>query len=184
MAQFIYSRVSTNEQDTGNQTLELVRRFPEAKLVEEIASGAKIRPKLSELLKTLGTGDTLIVYALDRLGRKCGELVVLLDDLQKRGIILVSVREGIDLGSIGGRFVAQIFAALGEMERNLISERTRTALAAKKSQGAVLGRPLKHTPAMLEQMRSLRSDGATVREISLQVGMSVGRVCELLKVPA
>lgn len=184
MTQFIYSRVSTDQQDTQNQTLDLVRRFPEAVLVEEIASGAKLRPKLSELLKSLQTGDTLIVYALDRLGRKCGELVVLLDDLQKRGIILVSVREGIDLGSIGGRFVAQIFAALGEMERSLISERTKTALAAKKSQGKVLGRPLKHTPAMLEQMRTLRADGSTVREISAQVGLSIGRVSELLKIPA
>ncbi|MCA3086294.1 MAG: recombinase family protein [Rhodocyclaceae bacterium] len=66
MAQFIYSRVSTDQQDTQNQALDLVRRFPEAVLVEEIASGAKVRPKLSELLKSLQTGDTLIVYALDR----------------------------------------------------------------------------------------------------------------------
>jgi DNA invertase Pin-like site-specific DNA recombinase len=181
MTRFIYSRVSTDRQDTQNQLSSLAARYPDARLIEETASGSRHRPRLDHLLISLAPNDTLIVAALDRLGRRCSDLVALLDDLIARKINLISVRENIDLSSISGRFIAQVFSAFAEMERNLISERTRTALAAKKAQGVRLGRPQKITPAIQTQVRLHRSHGLSFKEISSLLGLSIGATFKAAK---
>lgn len=87
---FIYSRVSTGNQDATNQTTNLKQQFPHAEVIEETASGGKARPALERLVQELQSGDTLVVAALDRLGRKTSEILLLVEDLEKRGIILRS----------------------------------------------------------------------------------------------
>ncbi len=129
---YTYSRTSTSSQDTANQTVQLQQMFPNAIIVEETASGIKSRPELEKLVKKLEAGDTLAVAALDRLGRKTSEILILIEDLQKRGVILKSIREGIDYSTITGKLVTQILCPVAELERNIISQRTRLALAAKR----------------------------------------------------
>lgn len=176
--EYIYSRVSTEEQVTLSQLHELKRRYPRAIVVEENASGAKARPKLESLLAALNSGDTLAIYALDRLGRRCGELVLLLDTLTTRGVVLVSLRESIDMSTLGGRFIGQVFAALSELERGLISERTKAALQARRASGQRLGRPNK---IATDVVLKLSGEGVSVVSIAATLGVSESGIRRVLK---
>jgi len=178
---YIYSRVSTDKQETQNQLSSLKETFPTAAVFEEIASGAKARPVLQTLLASLQRGDTLIVAALDRLGRRTSEVLMLIEDLERRGVILKSIREGVDYSTIAGRLVTQILCACAEMERRLISERTKMALDARKKAGVKLGGPSKYSLETVTHVRGLRAQGQTVREIAKATGMSPSRVSQLCK---
>jgi putative DNA-invertase from lambdoid prophage Rac len=177
--QYIYSRVSTDRQETENQTSRLKEMYPNAAIVEEIASGAKGRPLLTNLIATLQKGDHLIVYALDRLGRRTVEVLQLIEALDRKGIVLISLREGVDYSTLTGRLVTQILISVSEMERGLISERTKAALAARKKLGVKLGVKPKFLPETVEQAHRLKALGLKVREISMQTGMSLSRVSQL-----
>lgn len=177
--QYIYSRVSTDKQETANQLSKLKELFPGAAVFEEVASGAKSRPVLQTLLGCLQAGDVLIVAALDRLGRRTSEVLGLIEDLERRGVILKSIREGVDYSTIAGRLVTQILCACAEMERRLISERTKLALEARKKAGTKLGPPTKYSIETVLRVRNLRAQGTTVREIAKVVGMSASRVSQI-----
>lgn len=179
MKRYIYARTSTNMQDTENQTTLLLNQFPDAEVIQEIASGGKARPKLTELIGRLEKGDTLIVAALDRLGRKTVEILSLIEDLDRRGVILKSQREGIDYGSISGRLVVQILVSVAELEKSLISQRTKAALEAKRQQGIVGGRRPKYTLQQIAEVKTLRANGVTLKEIAYKTGISVARVHQL-----
>ena len=178
---YIYSRVSTDKQETQNQLSSLKETFPDAAVYEEVASGAKARPVLQSLLGALQTGDVLIVAALDRLGRRTSEVLALIEDLESRGVILKSVREGVDYSTIAGRLVTQILCACAEMERRLISERTKTALEARRKAGVKLGGPAKYSPETVQNVRNLRGQGLTVRKVAGLTGVSASRVSQLCK---
>ncbi len=173
---FIYSRVSTGLQDNTNQTLRLREMYPHAIVIEEVGSGGKQRPELEKLLQRLQPGDELIVFALDRLGRRASEILLLVEDLDRRKIILKSIRESLDFSTISGRFVFQIMAALSEMERRLISERTKQAMDTKRKQGAVFGRPRLYAQDLVEKARRLRAEGMTLQAIANETKMSIARV--------
>ncbi len=180
--QYIYSRVSTERQKAENQTLNLKAKYPDAVVFEETASGAKVRPVLETLIgHVLKPGDSLIVAALDRLGRRTSEVLALIEDLSRRGITLISVREGVDYSTITGKLVTQILCSVAEMERNLISERTRDALAAKKAQGVKLGARPKIPAETVARVRELRREGRKFQEIADLTGVSLGRVHTLCK---
>lgn len=181
MAQYVYARVSTQSQETENQIINLKRQFPDAVFVEEVASGAKVRPELEKLVQRLQRGDELIVSSLDRLGRKTAEILTLIDSLEKRGIILKSLREGLDYSTISGRLVTQILVSVSELERSLISQRTKSALAAKREKGIVGGRPKIHNDEVVNHAKKLRAEGRSLSEISRQVGISKTRLHQLLK---
>jgi len=181
MRQFIYARTSTDRQDNQNQILLLQRQYPDAEVVQEVASGGRARPKLAELVERLEKGDMLIIGSLDRLGRRMVEVISLVEQLTNRGVLLRSLREGIDYGTVSGKLIFQVLASVAELERSLISERTKAALAAKRAQGIVGGRPRVYSDEVFAKARQLRSDGKTLTEISKLTGMSTGRLCQILK---
>lgn len=181
MKRYIYTRVSTGFQDTQNQTQLLAQQFPDAEIVEEVASGGKARPKLTELISRLEKGDTLIVAALDRLGRKTVEILSLIEDLDKRGVVLKSLREGVDYASISGRLVVQILVSVAELEKSLISQRTKAALEAKRQQGIFGGRKPKFSKELVDQAMTLRASGVTLKAIAQQLNMSIARVQQLTR---
>lgn len=176
---FIYSRVSTGGQDAANQTTNLKQMFPFADVVEEVASGGKNRPALERLVQQLQPGDTLVVAALDRLGRRTSEILLLVEDLERRGVILKSVRESIDFSTIAGRLVCQILISVSEMERRIISERTKLALAAKRKMGIIGGRRAKYTQQQVDHVRTLRKQGVKLKDISARTGISISRIHQL-----
>lgn len=106
-------------------------------------SGAKTdRPGLAKCLATLRSGDILVVWRLDRLGRSMRHLITLVEDLRNKGIGFRSINEGaIDMTCAAGELIFNIFSALAQFERRLIQERTKAGLAAARARGRNGGRP-------------------------------------------
>lgn len=172
MSDYVYSRVSTDEQTTAGQLVTLLGKYPNARIVSETASGAKSRPMLTKLIAELVKGDRLIVVALDRLGRRTSEVLKLIEDLEQRGVVLVSEREGVDYSTPVGRLVTQILVSVAEMERAMIAERTRAGLKAAREQGRIGGRPRSYSSEQLGCALELLKSGLTSRAVSAKTGIS------------
>lgn len=170
-----YVRVSTDKQGATGlgataQTDAIVGRYPDAEIVVEVASGGKTRPELERLLPTLTSEDTLVVAKLDRIGRSTIDVISKLTDLTDRGVTVVVLDLGLDTSTPSGRFSATVLAAAAELERNLISQRTKDALAAAKRRGVVPGP--KSDPSLMSAVRSALLAGDSVPDIVAQHGVS------------
>jgi DNA invertase Pin-like site-specific DNA recombinase len=136
-----YARVSTNEQNLDLQLKELKDVGCEEVFSDKTQGGKSQRPGLATCLESLKTGDTLVVWRLDRLGRTMPHLVSLVTSLQEHGIGFKSLRDGvIDTTTASGELVFHIFAALAQFERALIRERTQAGLSAARARGRKGGR--------------------------------------------
>jgi DNA invertase Pin-like site-specific DNA recombinase len=141
---FGYARVSTDDQDLSLQIDALTQQgIPQTAIFLDKVSGAKTeRPGLARCLKALTSGDILVVWRLDRLGRSMQHLITLVEELRSKGIGFRSLNEGaIDTTSASGELIFNIFSALAQFERRLIQERTRAGLAAARARGRCGGRP-------------------------------------------
>ena len=167
-----YARVSTRDQTTELQTEALSAAGCERVFEDQTSGSREDRPGLSSALDYLRTGDTLVVWKLDRLGRTVKQLVHLVDSLQARGIHFRSLTDGIDTGSPAGRFFFHIMASLAEMERDLIAERTRAGLDAARKAGRKGGRPAKMTPGKITAARKLLETGTPARTVAESLGVS------------
>lgn len=136
-----YVRVSTRDQNPDLQRDALNAAGCE-RIYQDIASGSKTkRPALDELLNQLRSGDILVIWKLDRMGRSLKHLVELVGSLMERNVGLLSLRDPIDTTSAQGRLIFNLFASLAEFERELIRERTQAGLSAARARGRVGGRP-------------------------------------------
>ncbi len=147
-----YIRTSTDKQDLNNQkleTLEYARRndFHIDDFISISISSRKNRRerRIEELLEKLGASDTLIVTELSRLGRSTGEVLTLIDELLNKNIQVIIIKQNIilnkrqdDIQSLTTITMLSLFA---QLERVMISKRTKEALATKKAQGVILGKP-------------------------------------------
>ncbi len=144
-----YIRVSSDKQSVENQKFEILKFADKKKLrinewVEETISGTKRvgERKLGALLQRTKKGDILIVSELSRLGRNLMEVMSILHDCMERDTKVLTIKEGYELGNnINSKVLAFAFSLSAEIERDLISQRTKEALARKKSEGKRLGRP-------------------------------------------
>ncbi|SDD23767.1 Site-specific DNA recombinase [Rhodococcus tukisamuensis] len=161
-----YARVSTADQnpDLQSDALSAAGCF---KVWTDIASGAKTdRPELAALMDVLRSGDTLVVWRLDRLGRSLPHLIETIAELEQRGVAFRSLTESIDTSTAGGRLIFHVFGALADFERSLIRERTVAGLAAARERGRVGGRPAALTPAKKRQANKVRAEGVPMSEIA------------------
>lgn len=145
-----YIRVSTDKQTVENQRFE-INRFCEKqdividRWIEETISGTKDveKRKLGKLLNRLKKDDTLICAELSRLGRNLLMIMSILNHCMKNDIQVWTIKDNYRLGSdINSKVLAFAFGLSAEIERNLISQRTKEALARKKAEGIILGRPI------------------------------------------
>lgn len=170
-----YARVSTDDQhlDLQLDALEAAGLDP-ARVYREHASGARSdRPALTECLRSLREGDTLVIWRLDRLGRSVQDLLALSQRLKTMGVNLRSLTETIDTSTAIGGLVFTMIAAMAEFERRLIQERTMAGLKAARARGRRGGRPRKLTPAKLRIAKALLADDKiTAAEAAAQVGVS------------
>src|SRR4029453_13834501 len=161
-----YARVSTHDQTLALQQDALTQAGCE-RLFTDTASGAKAdRPGLEEALSHIRSGDTLVVWKLDRLGPSLPHLIETITRLQERGVGFKSLTEQIDTTTSGGKLIFHVFGALAEFERDLIRERTQAGLQAARARGRKGGRPQSLDARKLAQARSLYKDPAnTIADI-------------------
>lgn len=167
-----YARKSTSHQSLDHQHDALTAAGVERIFDDSISGAVNDRPGLKELLDYAREGDTVTVTALDRLGRSLSGVIGTIDLLHSRGILLRSLREGIDYATPVGRMMAAIFAALAEYERTLINERAAAAREAARVRGRPVGRKRSLDAAKVEQARILRASGQTMAEICATLGVS------------
>lgn len=168
-----YARVSTRDQNQDLQNDALTSAGCE-KIFTETASGSKVdRPQLIAALGYMRSGDTLIVWKLDRLARSTKQLLETVEMLNKRGIGFRCLTQDLDTTTAGGKLIFTIFAAIAEFERELIRERTHAGLVAARARGKAGGRPPVMTAEKIKQARTLANDpDYTVAEICKTIGIS------------
>ncbi len=170
-----YARVSTLDQSTDLQ-IEALRAAGCEKVYQEKASGARVdRPELGRVLTdVLRSGDTLVVWKLDRLARSLKQLIVTAENLEAKGINLVSLTDAIDTTTPGGVLTFQIFGAIAQFERALMRERTLAGLQEARRRGKKGGRPRSFTDSDVVAARALMQAGdLPVRDIARRMGVSV-----------
>jgi DNA invertase Pin-like site-specific DNA recombinase len=168
-----YARVSKDEQNLDLQ-LDALNAAGVERIFSDKESGAKAdRKGLAETLSHLRAGDVLTVWKLDRLGRNTIQLMMLLNQLHERGVEFKSLTEGIDTTTAFGRFFFTMSAALSQLERDRLIERTKAGLKSAKARGRTGGRKPKLTSEQIEMAKGLLASGKAPRDVAKAFG--VGR---------
>ena len=173
---FGHARVSTDDQNLTLQLDALTNHgIPASQIFKDKLSGARCdRPGLTKCLDTLESGDILVVWRLDRLGRSLRHLITLVEDLRDRGIGFRSLQEGaIDKTSASGELIFNIFSALAQFERRLIQERTRAGLAVARARGRRGGRP---------RIESEEAKVLAAKKLAHDRSLSIDDICKTLKI--
>jgi DNA invertase Pin-like site-specific DNA recombinase len=180
-----YIRASTDKQDLNNQKLEILEyaRQHSLQVDDFIAVTISSRKtskqrRIDELLTSLAELDTLIVTELSRLGRSTSEVIALVNELVQRHIRVIVIKQNLDLRQnhdMTAKVMITLFSLFAELERDLVSLRTREALAAKKRQGIRLGKP-KGTI----QASKFDRDRPRIEEL-LRLGLSVRKIAKVLE---
>jgi DNA invertase Pin-like site-specific DNA recombinase len=188
-----YLRVSTIDQDTEKNKHEILKLanekdFGQVVFVEEKASGKKSwkERKVHQIINDLAEGDRLIVPELSRLGRSMLEIMEILSIARQKGICIYAVKGGWELnGTIQSKVMAMAFSIASEIERDLISKRTKEALKARKAQGIKLGRPKGAGKSKLDRYReeiiALLKNGSTKKYVAMKYGTSPPNLHNWLK---
>jgi DNA invertase Pin-like site-specific DNA recombinase len=173
VARIGYARVSTRGQNDDSQVDELNAHGVDKLFIDHGVRGKHAaRPELGKALGYLREGDVFVITRLSRAMRSLKDML-LVDDLQKRGIDLVVTKQGIDTTTPTGRLTFHILAAIDQFERELIVEGTREGLAAARARGRVGGRKPSLTAAQIKHARKLYAEGGhTVAEIASLFGVS------------
>ncbi|CAH1388306.1 recombinase family protein [Candidatus Nitrotoga sp. M5] len=153
-----YARVSTADQNTALQ-IDALNAAGAERIYQESQSGvSRDRLELAKCIDTLRSGDTLIVWRLDRLGRSLKDLVAIIAELEGKGVGFRSITEAIDTTTAGGKLVFHIFGSLAEFERSMIQERTKAGLAAARARGRKGGRPRALSADQVKKANAMLSD--------------------------
>lgn len=180
MTVLAYARVSTDDQSTDAQRHTIAQHYNIADdhwFCDEATSGATKalqRANFKELFKFARKGDTLIVTAIDRLGRDTIDLLETVEALKAKGVAVVSMREGFDLSSPIGKAMLTMLAAVAELERSNIKARQMAGIARARATGQKLGAPKKIDDAAVSAWR--KAQKATIQETAHQFGISVAAV--------
>lgn len=185
MAKIIaYLRASTDKQDLSHQKLELLEFARKKSLTIDdfieikVSSGTTSKQRrIDELMDKLSQADTLIVTELSRLGRSTAEVISLVNDLIKKNIRVMFTKQNLDISKqdINSKVTLTLFSLFAELERDLISLRTKEALASKKRQGQVLGKPKGTIQKSkfdkdVERIKELLGYGLSVRKTATVLG--------------
>lgn len=186
MAVFGYGRVSTKEQ-TENQRREIesIGYQVDYWFADDGVSGkvsASQRPQFAKMLSQIRDGETLVVTKLDRLGRDAQDVGATIKMLAERSIQVVVLQLGkLDLTSAPGKLMLTMLAAVAEMERDLLVERTQSGLERAKAQGKVLGRPSKTSDEQRQAIKVSHGAGASVSALAREYGISRASVLSIVR---
>jgi len=178
-----YARGSTDHQSLGAWTAALTAAGCGRVFTDRFSGVREDRPGLAAPLDHVRAGDAVVVVVvvvLDRLGRSLSGVIQTVETLTSAGVLLRSLREGIDYSTATGRMLAGIFGALAEYERALMHERAAAARAAVRARGRNTGRPPKLTATQVGQVRVLRAGGSSIGEPVAGFGVSRATVYRAL----
>ncbi|MDQ5988609.1 MAG: DNA-invertase hin [Syntrophus sp. SKADARSKE-3] len=170
---FGYARVSTFDQNIDLQEDALRKAGCEKVFSDKTSGSKKDRPGLNDAISHLRTGDTLVIWKLDRLGRSLKNLIDLTSQLEGMGVHFQSITDGIDTKTPAGRFFFHVMAALAQMERELIIERTKAGLAAARERGRKGGRKRAMTDSKLAAAKKLLAEGSPPKDVAHDLGVSI-----------
>lgn len=169
-----YARVSTVDQNLALQREALSEAGCEKIFTEQISGAVANRPQLADAISYARSGDTIVVWKLDRLARSIKQLIDTIEALRVRGVGFRSLTEALDTTTPQGRLVFHMFGALAEFERSLIRERTQAGLLAAKRAGRTGGRPPKLTDEDIEAARAMLSNpDIGVASVAKRLGVSL-----------
>jgi DNA invertase Pin-like site-specific DNA recombinase len=165
-----YARVSTGLQNLNLQEDRLNQYGCEKIFSDHISGSRSKRPGLDKACEFARSGDTIVVWRLDRLGRNMEDLITLVNELNNRGVSFHSLEENItmDKSSSTGQLLFHLFAAFAEFERNLILERSSAGRMAARARGRYGGRPEKLNKQDLTLLKTLYDNGTPIKTIAEQ----------------
>lgn len=134
-----YERVSTAGQSTLRQDVMMQEQKIEKIFIEKISGKDRSRPELQKMLDFVREGDMVIIESISRLARSTRDFLNILDELERKHVALISLKEQIDTSTPTGRFLVSIFAALAQLEREQILSRQKEGIAAQKAAGTYTG---------------------------------------------
>lgn len=179
-----YARVSTGHQSLDQQVDALTAAGVDtARVYSDKLSGMSTReqrPGLAALLDYARQGDAIVCVGIDRLGRNAAEVMSTIRDLGERGIVLRSLREGIDTSNATGRMVAGVLASLAELELELGKERRTAARDARRARGQSIGRPKALDQSKVALAQRMHASGESASTISATLGVSRATVYRVL----
>ncbi|ARV85430.1 recombinase family protein (plasmid) [Mycobacterium intracellulare subsp. chimaera] len=181
-----YARVSTTGQDLDTQLVALSGAgVDSARVFTDKLSGSAntSRPGLAAMLDYVRAGDTVVVTAIDRLGRSVAEVTRTIAELGERRIVLRALREGIDTATPTGCAVAAIMAALAELELELGRERRAASRESRRARCLPATKPYKLSPERQQQLRRLAATGEPVRELAAAFGIGRATAYRYLSAP-
>src|ERR1700729_1370904 len=179
-----YARVSIGHQSLDQQVDALTAAGVDgARVYSDKLSGTSVReerPGLAALLDYAREGDAIVVVGIDRLGRNAAEVMTTIRDLGERGIVLRSIREGIDTSNASGRMVAGVLASLAELELELGRERRTAARDARRARGQSIGRPKALDQSKMALAQRMHASGESASTIATTLGVSRATVYRVL----
>jgi DNA invertase Pin-like site-specific DNA recombinase len=179
-----YARVSTGHQSLDQQVDALTAAGVDTtRVYSDKLSGTSTReqrPGLAALLDYARPGDAIVVVGIDRLGRNAAEVMTTIRELGERGIVLRSLREGIDTSNATGRMVAGVLASLAELELELGRERRAAAREARRARGQAIGRPKALDESKASLARRMHATGESAGTIATALGVSRATVYRVL----
>ena len=169
-----YARISTDKQVTDRQ-IDMLHEVGYDRLIEETYTGTKKdRQGLNQLMDIVRDGDTVIVESISRLGRKTLDILSIIEELDKKGVKFISLKENMDTSTATGKAMFQMMCVIAELERNLLAERVREGLEASKKRGTRLGRPTVDNDLVERSLRLYDSGEWSIKEIIKTTGISQG----------
>lgn len=169
-----YARVSTLDQNLDRQ-IDALEKYGVDKIIEEKYTGTKKdREGLKYLMDIIREGDTVVVEAVSRLGRKTIDVLELIEEFSRKGVNFISLKENFDTSTPTGKAMLQMMVVCAELERNLIAERIKEGIEASKKRGKRVGRPRVDPDKLKIALRMYDSGDYSIKEIIKTTGVSQG----------
>ena len=158
MARIGYVRVSTEEQNTARQEIQM--QDVDKLYIEKVSGKSTQRPELKKMMEYIREGDTVVVESISRFARNTKDLLSLVEELTQKGVAFVSLKESIDTATPQGQFMLTVFGAMAQLERDCILQRQREGIAIAKAEGKYKGRqPIAVDEETFKQQCSLWRSG-------------------------
>jgi len=167
-----YARVSTQDQELARQ-IDALEKYGVDSIFTEKMTGTKAhRPELDKLKERLDQGDTVVIESLSRLGRSTKDLLALIEEWDKQGVKLVSLKESIDTTTPTGKLLTTVLSAISQFERDITVQRTNEGLQAARARGRKGGRPKASKTKVEKAVKLYHAQTHSINEITAICGIS------------